>query len=112
ITTKNRSVLWMCGRLMLPGSHLMRMTYGPGLLGSPNSTACSLVPAELRTHLISPGGTTNTAFGSTSAWLVVMKAAAAPATRQNLLNPVFMLPPPGGRRPLSLQATVAHREVL
>src|SRR5512143_171601 len=89
----------MCGRLKLPGSHLMRMTYGPGLLGSPNSTAVSLVPAALRTHLISLGGTTSTAFGSTSARLAVTKAAA-PATRQNHLNPVRMLPLPAGGGPL------------
>ena len=40
---------------MFPGNHLMRMTYGPGLLGSPNSTADSFVPAAFLTHLISAG---------------------------------------------------------
>src|SRR5207247_2514122 len=55
MTTKKRSFGWKCGRLMLPGSHLMRTTYGPGLLGSPKSTACSLVPAAFRTHLTSAG---------------------------------------------------------
>src|SRR5690349_15000688 len=40
---------------MLPGNHFTRTTYGPGLLGSPNSTACSLVPAALRTHVMSAG---------------------------------------------------------
>src|SRR5690242_11778 len=96
----------MCGRLKLPGSHLMRMTYGPGLLGSPNSTAVSFVPAELRTHLISLGGTTCTAFGSTSARLAVTNATA-PASTQNHLNPVFMLPLLAGGRPL-LRAKVTQ----
>src|SRR4030095_10060248 len=40
---------------MLPGNHFTRTTYGPGLLGSPKSTADSFVPAAFLTHLISDG---------------------------------------------------------
>ena len=65
-TMKNRSVEWECGRLMLPGSQRIRITYGPGFVGSPNSTACSLVPAALRTHLMSAGATKSTALRSMS----------------------------------------------
>ena len=56
---------------MFPGSHLSRTTYGPGLLGSPKSTADSLVPAALRTHLISAGVFQSTAVRSMSGapWL-------------------------------------------
>ena len=67
ITTKKRSLGWKCGRLMFPGSHFRRTTYGPGLLGSPNSTACSFVPAAFLTHLISAGGVKSTAVRSSSA---------------------------------------------
>src|SRR6266850_1718558 len=52
---------------MLPGSHLIRATYGPGLLGSPNSTACSLVPAAFLIHLMSDGVWKSTAVRSMSA---------------------------------------------
>ncbi len=52
---------------MFPGNHLMRTTYGPGLLGSPKSRACSFVPAALRTHLMSAGAVKSTALRSMSA---------------------------------------------
>ena len=52
---------------MFPGSHLTRTTYGPGLLGSPNSTACSFVPAAFRTHLMLAGIVKSTALRSMSA---------------------------------------------
>ena len=37
---------------MLPGSHFSRTTYGPGLLGSPNST----VPAPAGSYVIHYAG--------------------------------------------------------
>ena len=52
---------------MFPGNHLTRMTYGPALLGSPNSTADSFVPAAFLTHLISAGVLKSTAARSISA---------------------------------------------
>src|SRR5262245_52843289 len=65
---------------MLPGSHLMRTTYGPGLLGSPKSTACSLVPAAFRTHLISAGEVKSTAVRSMSAAALDEVASIVPRT--------------------------------
>src|SRR5206468_608099 len=52
---------------MVPGNHLTRTTYGPGLLGSPKSTADSFVPAAFRTHLMSAGVLKSTAVRSMSA---------------------------------------------
>src|SRR5215475_816505 len=52
---------------MLPGNHLRRTTYGPGLAGSPNSTADSFVPAAFLTHLMSAGVLKSTAVRSMSA---------------------------------------------
>src|SRR2546426_6160629 len=40
------------------------ISYGPGLLGSPNSTADSFVPAAFLTHLISAGVLKSTAARS------------------------------------------------
>src|SRR5215475_5266675 len=54
---------------MLPGNHLRRTTYGPGLAGSPNSTADSFVPAAFLTHLMSAGVLKSTAVRSMSAEL-------------------------------------------
>src|SRR5882672_9429410 len=51
---------------MLPGSHFTRTTYGPGLPGSPKSTADSFVPAAFLTHLISAGILKSTAARSMS----------------------------------------------
>src|SRR5438045_308492 len=39
ITVMKRSLGWKCGRLKLPGSHLVRTAYMPGFVGSPTSTA-------------------------------------------------------------------------
>src|SRR2546426_8423470 len=65
---------------MLPGNHLMRTTYGPGLLGSPNSTACSFVPAAFRTHAMSDGVLKSTEVRSMSAaWA---DGAASATTRR------------------------------
>src|SRR2546426_10712534 len=65
---------------MLPGNHLMRTTYGPGLPGSPNSTACSFVPAAFRTHVMSDGVLKSTAVRSMSAaWA---DGAASATTRR------------------------------
>src|SRR5215475_1001601 len=55
---------------MLPGNHLRRTTYGPGLAGSPNSTADSFVPAAFLTHLMSAGVLKSTAVRSMSAELL------------------------------------------
>src|SRR5215510_9916117 len=55
---------------MLPGNHLRRTTYGPGLAGSPNSTADSFVPAAFLTHLMSAGVLKSTAMRSMSAELL------------------------------------------
>jgi len=75
-TAKKRSFGWKCGRLMLPGNHFTRTTYGPGLLGSPKSTADSFVPAAFLTHLISDGVLKSTAVRS-------MSALRSPTARQS-----------------------------
>src|SRR5262245_10836095 len=76
---------------MLPGSHLIRITYGPGLLGSPNHVADSLVTAAFLTHFTWSGATTSTAFGSTSA-RPTDAAANRPPKIQNALV-LISIPP-------------------
>src|SRR5258706_12756069 len=79
---------------MLPGSHLRRTTYGPGLLGSPNNTACSLVPAAFLIHLISDGVWNSTAVRSISAARTDGVATIIPrTTRVSIRNIVAMSPP-------------------
>src|SRR5262249_55794025 len=93
-TTKKRSFGWKCGRLMLPGNHLMRTTYGPGLLGSPYSTACSFVPAAFRTHLMSAGVVKSTAVRSMSVpWPEGTATVTARAARTRIRIARDMSPP-------------------
>src|SRR5262245_47418115 len=86
---------------MLPGSHFSRTTYGPGLLGSPNSTADSLVPAALRTHLMSEGTMKSTAARSTSAGTLgvtatkVNRIAALRAVSRDMPSPSWASAPDG-----------------
>src|SRR5712691_1919888 len=78
---------------MLPGSHLIRTTYGPGLLGSPNSTADSLVPAAFLTHLMSAGVLKSTAVRSTSA-AEAKGPAIIVARTASTSNPIVLAMPP------------------
>src|ERR1700675_2379305 len=78
---------------MFPGNHLMRTTYGPGFDGSPNSTACSLVPAAFLTHLMSAGTVKSTAARSRSAAALGDAAIAKPTARANERIVLVMSPP-------------------
>src|SRR6266436_3766878 len=82
MTVINRSLGCMWGRLILPGDHLVRTMYNPGLDGSPYSTALEL-PEALVFHLRSLGSATFITLGSGSAAFTSPStpnmAAAAPA---------------------------------
>src|SRR5688572_11665155 len=72
------------------------MTYGPGFVGSPNKTACSFVPASLRTNLISAGATKLTALRSMSlvetagtATITIPRAAVKRRVRPFMVRPSF-----------------------
>src|SRR5262245_40403943 len=82
---------------MLPGSHLIRITYGPGFAGSPNSTACSFVPAAFLTHLMSPGGVKSTAVRSRSAAPAGATVRMATIARVSRAHTPVMFPLPIGR---------------
>jgi len=79
---------------MLPGSHFRRTTYGPGLAGSPNRIACSLVPAALRTHLMSAGSVKSTMLRSTWARAPGVTEKRAIAARSVHVRPVRAMAPP------------------
>ena len=55
-TVTNRSFGCQCGRSIMCGGNLTRMTYIPALSGSPNSVAsCTPCPPGLSCHCTSPG---------------------------------------------------------
>src|SRR5262249_12244335 len=96
---------------MLPGNHFTRTTYGPGLLGSPNSTADSFVPAAFRTHLISDGVLKSTAVRSMSAACVAPTRSAIERTTRTLVHEIALtlIGPPSSQKFVRL--SVGHEDV-